>query len=58
MDRSKPIIALDFSTMAQVENFMALFEGLTLNVKVGMELFYAVGPDIIRYLKKGGQDIP
>lgn len=57
MDRSKPIIALDFSTMAQVENFMALFEGLTLNVKVGMELFYAVGPDIIRYLKKGGHDI-
>lgn len=37
---TKPIIALDFASYAQVEAFLKHFpKGDTLSVKVGMELF-------------------
>lgn len=47
MDRDV-IIALDFATRAQVEDFLDRFRGRKPFVKVGMELFYAEGPSIVR----------
>ena len=53
---NKPIIALDFSTKQEVENFLASFSE-PLFVKVGMELFYQEGPELVRWIKKLGHDV-
>ncbi len=54
----RPIIALDFSTWQEVEDFLRFFpEEEKLFVKIGMELFYQEGPEIVRYLKDGGHDV-
>ena len=44
------IIALDFKNFEDTKAFIDQFEE-SLYVKVGMELFYAEGPQIIKYLK-------
>ncbi|MFD0897253.1 orotidine-5'-phosphate decarboxylase [Loigolactobacillus binensis] len=55
---SRPIIALDFPDQATVKAFLAKFPPTTrLYVKVGMELFYSAGPDIVRYLVAAGHDV-
>ena len=43
--KDTPIIALDFATLKEVENFLDLFDE-PLFVKIGMELFYQEGPAI------------
>lgn len=53
---NKPIIALDFSSKQQVEEFLSRFNE-PLFVKVGMELFYQEGPDLVRTIKAMGHDI-
>ncbi|MGG1574468.1 orotidine-5'-phosphate decarboxylase [Fictibacillus sp. NRS-1165] len=50
--RSPIIIALDFPGKKEVESFIEPFEGQPVWVKVGMELFYEVGPDLISILKE------
>ncbi|WP_225744248.1 orotidine-5'-phosphate decarboxylase [Marinilactibacillus sp. Marseille-P9653] len=54
---NKPIIALDFSTKKEVEHFLTHFPKQTLNVKVGMELFYQEGIEIVKQLKESGHDV-
>ncbi|MCM3160430.1 orotidine-5'-phosphate decarboxylase [Metabacillus litoralis] len=51
------IIALDFKDQQEVHEFLQHFQQEQLFVKVGMELFYQEGPDIISYLKKLGHNI-
>ncbi|MBO9130234.1 orotidine-5'-phosphate decarboxylase [Bacillus sp. 165] len=51
------IVALDFPSKKEVEQFLASFNGKSLFVKVGMELFYKEGPSIITYLKEQGHSI-
>ncbi|EME7218380.1 orotate phosphoribosyltransferase [Enterococcus sp. 3G1_DIV0629] len=54
----RPIIALDFSTWQEVEDFLRFLpEEEKLFVKIGMELFYQEGPEIVRYLKDAGHDV-
>lgn len=53
----KPIIALDFSSRHEVEQFLKKFEDTRLFVKVGMELYYQEGPDIVRAIKGLGHQI-
>jgi orotidine-5'-phosphate decarboxylase len=48
----RPIIALDFPTWTETEQFLRLFEGEPLFVKVGMELYLQNGPSIIYSLKE------
>ncbi|MCO6543772.1 MAG: orotidine-5'-phosphate decarboxylase [Lactobacillus sp.] len=51
-------IALDFGTLSEVEHFLDLFaETEQLAVKVGMELYYAQGPQIIERLHQRGVKI-
>lgn len=57
MDKQKPIIALDFPDKEAVENFLKPFANETLNVKVGMELFYATGMELVHLLKEGGHSV-
>ena len=46
MREERPIIALDFPAFEDVKNFLEHFpEDEKLFVKIGMEFFYAVGPE-------------
>ncbi|NCC67189.1 MAG: orotidine-5'-phosphate decarboxylase [Clostridia bacterium] len=51
------IIACDFASRAEVLAFLDKFEGKKPFVKIGMELFYAQGPDIVREIKARGHKI-
>lgn len=51
------IIACDFSSKEQVFGFLDMFTQTKPFVKIGMELFYAEGPDIVRRIKERGHRI-
>ena len=51
------IIACDFSSAEQVFAFLDKFTGRKPFVKIGMELFYAEGPQIVREIKARGHKI-
>ena len=51
------IIALDFKDKKGTLDFLDLFSDERPYVKIGMELFYAEGPDIIRAIRARGHDI-
>lgn len=58
MDRHLPIIALDFSTVSQLREFLTQFpKGEALNLKVGMEMYYMSGPELVRELVAAGHHI-
>lgn len=50
------IIACDFSSKEETLNFLDLFNE-SLFVKIGMELFYSEGLDIVKEIKKRGHKI-
>ncbi|MBE6701763.1 MAG: orotidine-5'-phosphate decarboxylase [Ruminococcaceae bacterium] len=51
------IVACDFSSKADVMTFLDKFVDVKPFVKIGMELFYAEGPEIVREIKKRGHKI-
>lgn len=51
------IIACDFSSKEEVMNFLDKFKEEKPYVKIGMELFYGAGPEIVREIKKRGHKI-
>ena len=51
------IIACDFADRASTMAFLSRFTGKKPFVKVGMELFYAEGPQIVRDIKNMGHKI-
>ncbi len=51
------IIACDFATRAQTLAFLDRFPGRKPFVKIGMELFYAEGPAIVREIRERGHRI-
>ena len=51
------IVACDFSSAQQVFDFLDKFEERKPFVKIGMELFYAEGPQIVKEIKKRGHKI-
>lgn len=51
------IVACDFSSKEEVVKFLSNFDDESIYVKVGMELFYAEGPEIIREIKNRGHKI-
>lgn len=53
---SKPIVALDFPSKLDVEEFLSEFAE-PLFLKVGMELFYQEGPELVHTLNRYGHDI-
>ncbi len=56
MDK-RVIIALDFPGAGEVFDFLGLFRGEKPFVKIGMELYYAEGPDIVRRVKAAGHPV-
>lgn len=57
MNESRICIALDFQTKLEVENFLDKFTNEKLYLKVGMELFYGEGIEIIKMIKSKGHKI-
>lgn len=53
---SKTIIALDFSSRQEVLDFLSQFDQ-PVTVKIGMELTYAEGLDMVREVKAMGHDL-
>ena len=51
------IVACDFSSAKEVYSFLDKFKGRKPFVKIGMELFYSAGPEIVREIKKRGHRI-
>lgn len=51
------IIACDFSSAEKTFEFLDKFTGRKPFVKIGMELFYAEGPSIVKEIKKRGHKI-
>jgi len=51
------IIACDFPSKKETLEFLDKFTGRKPFVKIGMELFYAEGPDIVREIKARGHKI-
>ena len=51
------IIACDFASAKDVFQFLDRFTGKKPFVKIGMELFYAEGPEIVREIKRRGHKI-
>ena len=51
------IIACDFASKEQVMQFLDKFVDCKPFVKIGMELFYAEGPEIVREIKRRGHKI-
>ena len=51
------IIACDFDSAEKVFSFLDKFTGKKPFVKIGMELYYAEGPSIVREIKKRGHKI-
>ena len=48
------IIACDFKSREELKTFLAPFKGLNPYIKIGMEMFYKEGPELVRELKKDG----
>ena len=51
------IVACDFESAEKVFDFLDKFTGRKPFVKIGMELFYAEGPSIVREIKNRGHKI-
>lgn len=51
------IVACDFSSKQEVMSFLDKFQGKKPFVKIGMELFYAEGPSIVKEIKARGHKI-
>lgn len=51
------IIACDFNNAEETFKFLDKFEEKKPFVKIGMELYYSEGPDIVRQIKKRGHKI-
>lgn len=57
MNESRICIALDFQTKEEVIEFLDRFEDEKLYVKVGMELFYGEGIEMLQLIKQRGHKI-
>lgn len=51
------IIACDFSSQTEIYNFLDLFTEEKPFVKIGMEMFYMAGPQIVTEIKRRGHKI-
>ncbi len=51
------IVACDFSSKKEVFDFLDLFTEEKPYVKIGMELYYAEGPEIVKEIKRRGHKI-
>lgn len=51
------IVALDYPDAAQASALVEQLQGIPCYMKIGMQLFYAAGPDFVRELKNRGYSV-
>ncbi|MDP4096908.1 orotidine-5'-phosphate decarboxylase [Paenibacillus sp. P96] len=51
------MVALDFPNAEKARSLVASLQGIPCYMKVGMQLFYAAGPDFVRELKDKGYSV-
>lgn len=51
------MVALDYSSAEQARGLLEALRGIPCYMKVGMQLFYAAGPDFVRSLKNQGYKV-
>ena len=56
-DRNDVIVAADFPTADALDHFLGRLGDQRPYLKVGMELFYGAGPDLVRRLKGEGYSV-
>jgi len=54
---NKLMVALDFPEAEQAKGLIQTLEGIPCYMKVGMQLFYASGPDFVKELKSRGYSV-
>ncbi|GGA21074.1 orotidine-5'-phosphate decarboxylase [Paenibacillus physcomitrellae] len=54
---SRLMVALDFKTAGDARTLIQRLEGIPCYMKVGMQLYYAAGPDFVRELKDKGYSV-
>ena len=57
MSDDRLIVALDVHTMQDVERLVKTLGNTVTYYKVGMALFYSVGPDVVQWLKEQGKHV-
>ncbi|MCR5088013.1 MAG: orotidine-5'-phosphate decarboxylase [Oscillospiraceae bacterium] len=57
MDKNEVIIACDFASAQETLDFLGRFGDERPFVKIGMELYYAAGPGMVRQLKERGHSV-
>lgn len=57
MNNSKIIVALDFGSLSETEDFLKKVKGQNCRVKVGKELFTNEGPNVIKLIQQYGFEI-
>jgi len=58
MPENRPVIALDFAEFSEVKDFLEQFApNEHLYIKLGMELFYTAGPQVVYYVKSLGHRV-
>lgn len=57
MAKKDVIVACDFPTWSETYAFISGFTGEKPYLKIGMELFYSEGPDIVREIKNMGHQV-
>jgi len=57
MNNSKIIVALDFESLRETEDFLKKVKGQNCRVKVGKELFTNEGPNVIKLIQQYGFEI-
>ena len=57
MNEKDVIIACDFSSAEETLTFLDRFGGKKPYVKIGMELYYAAGPDMVRRILERGHRV-
>ena len=57
MDNRDVIIACDFASAEETLRFLSKFGDERPFVKIGMELYYSAGPEIVRALKARGHRV-
>ena len=58
MKKRDVIIACDFASAAETFRFLDRFESEKPFVKIGMELYYAEGPAIVREIRTVSRSLP
>lgn len=51
------MVALDFPSLAEARTLVEQLKGIPCYMKVGMQLFYAAGPQVVRELKEMGYSV-